>query len=379
MAYGDATLDQIMLDMRGAEGAPRPQGRITQTSSFGLPPVEAPAVPAPAQPGGLGYRLGRFAGRIAKGIPGVAGVSEAISGLGEAATDGPTLGSAIRTGVGVSSLYSPQARLVATGMGVADLAGSLAKPFIDNAAAAAGDVRGPATKEFMARGGMKPFSAVAAPGDTGRDDTLIDATAGTIPAPAPIAGPDNNIIPPRGTGFIRNNTTGAVTQIDSRVPGGAPAAAPVQSPGFTGALLRLKQISGDNAQKVANAKAQSAALAAEGTYARGAAALSTSRASVAAASEYLKANPGDYAGYTRVLHGREGTGGGDNVFFPGLGPNDPTTVGNKRTGAVISRRPQVEAQMGKDAKGTWQILSPDGKTAVRPATPEEIARRNAGR
>jgi len=139
----------------------------------------------------------------------------------------------------------------------------------------------------------------------------------------------------------------------------------------------LKQISGDNALRVAQAKAASAALAARGTAARGAAALQTSELSARLAAAHLQANPGDIAGAAAVLHGRS-QGAGDNVFFPGLGPNDPTIVGSKRTGAVIARRPKIEAQMGKDAKGVWQILGSDGR-ALRPATPDEIEQRKAGR
>ncbi len=341
MPYGDAILDSIMQQVNPQN---RPQGRITQTSNFGAAPVApgAPVAPPAAEPTGFGYKAGRFLGRYgAKFLGPIAGADQLVSGVSGAVLDGPTTGNAIRTGVGAASLFSPPARAVATGMSLADMAGNLAGPSILNAADRANDITGPATKEFLARGGMKPMSAVAAPGDTGRDDTLIDPTAGALPPPEALASPYNSVIPPRGTGFIRNNTTGAVTNIDSRGGPGYGAVAPTQAPGFTGALLRLKQVSGDNALATARSTAAAHALSAQGTYMRGAAAQGTLASSAGLAAEHLKQNPGDYAGAAAIIHGRAAPGGNFKEVVGALpDKNGAVTVLEGRTGAVKKVTPQ---------------------------------------
>lgn len=366
MAYGDATLDEIMAQLRASEGAPRPQFRITQASSV-LPNVaQAPATPAavPLGPETKLAELRRLGGQargsfrtIARGAGRLALPLQVGLGLNEAAD----ITGAVSRG---EMAATPENRFA---RGVRILSGGLFSPSGSGPAPAAPVV--PVAQPLS----VVPDQADALPG-VPQDMTPIrtDLDAEQILR--------ENFTPARGTGAIRVGN-GPARVIDSRTsPEFLAAQAPAgpRAPrGFTEALLNLKQVSGDNALKAAQAKAASAALAARGTAARGAAALQTSELSARLAAEHLRANPTDLAGASAILHGRA-EGGGDKVFFPGLGPNDPTIVGSKRTGAVIARRPRVEAQIGKDAKGVWQILGPDGK-AVRPATPDEIAQRNVGR
>jgi hypothetical protein len=339
MAYGDPTLDAIMESLRASEGAPqqnRPQFRITQSSSV-LPnvasaPEAAAGVPFYNRPLTFrGLARGAFRGAVRASpytlaLPSIIEAAQMTGGIvrGEQAAtpeNRPARAFNILTG----GLFNPAART----------ASPLSTP--------------PAT----------PISAVP---------DQPDAFSGVPQDMTPIRTDLNaeqilqeNYAPARGTGAIRLGN-GPARVIDSRtspefVAGQVPTAAPSTTGNyagdFTGALLNLKQISGDNAQRVAQAKAAAADLAARGTVARGVAALQTSELSARLAAEHLRANPGDIAGAAAVLHGRSQGGGGDKVFFPGLGPQDPTLVGNKRTGAVISRKPTpavTEAAIQEDMR-----------------------------
>lgn len=347
--YGDTLLDSIMEEIRASQPQPnRPQFRITQTSSV-LPNVDpAPGLrplSAPATPTGLAYRMGRLLGRGARLLPTIAGADQLVGGVMDTATGGPTTANAIRSGVGAASLFSPPARMVALGMSGADL--------IPDAAykAALGindtDIRGPATLAYQARTPTPPAQTALPPVSVG-----VPA-AGSIPAPAPATLPAvnaeeiirRNYAPERGTGAISLNG-GPAFALDARgreeVP--APAAAPSGLGGVTSALFRLKQVSGDNAQRVAQAKAATAAVAAGGTAARGAAALTTSNASLALARAHLEANPTDLAGAAAILHGRS-AGEKSVQAFPGFTPNEPTTIVTPK-GAVFSVKPTKRATEG---------------------------------
>ena len=299
MAYGDTTLDEIMRQLGASEGAPnRPQGRITQSSAFGLAPT-GPATPAQQ----------RFYNRPITVPEGVKAVGRRALGLGTRFL-GP---------LGIAAGVVPAAEALKTGAEAAA-----------NAYAGAPGVQATVARGAAGFGAVTPAPAVVTAPTT--------VTAPAFVGPEPLASPGNMIVPPRGTGFIRNNVTGATTFLDARgQPVEAAPAAPANTGNFagdfTGALLRLKQISGDRALKLAQEKAAFAGLAARGTAARGAAALQTSELSARLAAEHLRANPGDIAGAAAVLHGRS-QGAGDNVFFPGIGPKDPTIVGSRRTGAV---------------------------------------------
>lgn len=343
MAYGDPTLDAIMESLRASEGAPRPRFPITQTSSVLPNAAVAPAAPAaPVVPMSRAERFGRGAARFVRGWPGkFLGAAAAGNVLAQGLLGEPSVPNAIRTGVGLGAVVNPAVGVpLATGMTIGGGLVDLASGPLLRAGDAANDIRGPATKAFLARGGMQPPSVVAAPGDVGRDDTLVDATAGVLPPPEVLASPNNNVVPPRGTGFIRNNTTGAVTNIDSRASPeflAANAPASTRAPqGFTEALLNLKQITGDNALKVTQSKAAAADLAARGTAARGAAALQTSDLSARLAAAHLQANPGDIAGASAILHGR--SQGGTAPFR-----ESTTTLPDVKTGAITT----IDARTGK--------------------------------
>ena len=313
MAYGDATLDEIMRQLGASEGAPqpaRPQFRITQASGV-LPNVDT--VPARAP----------FYNRPITVPAGIKAAGRRALGLG-ARFLGP---------VGVAAGILPAAEALKAG-----------------AEAAANAYVGPPGVYGTVARGAGGFGAVT-PTMSSVPGTVATPSEAPVVLPEPLAGPENMIVPPRGTGFIRNNTTGRTTFLDSRGQTPEIAAAPVSSGNFagdfTGALLGLKQVSGDNARKAAQAKAEAAALAARGTAARGAAALATSDLSARLAAEYLKANPGDIAGAASVLHGRSQGGGApfreSTTSFP-----DPktgaVTVLDARTGTAKKVIPQVPVQ-----------------------------------
>jgi len=379
MAYGDTTLDEILRQLSASQGAPnRPRFPITQTSSV-LPNVaQAPA--APAQPASRAYRAGRLLGRGARALN-LPALPLGTMGFGMADI-------AAATESGATRENRPERALqILSGADITGLGGALGRLLTGRPAYPSSGIEGPATQASRARGVVSAAPQLQSRVAFGGAD-VEDATLGIPQDFTPIRTDldaeqmlRENYAPQRGTGAIRLGS-GPARVIDTRgrpaeVAPAAPASTGNFAGDFTGALLNLKQVSGDNARRAAQARADAAALAARGTAARGAAALQMSELSARFAAEHLRANPGDIAGAAAILHGRS-QGAGDNVFFPGIGPNDPTIVGSKRTGAVIARRPKVEAQMGKDAKGVWQILGPDGR-ALRPATPDEIEQRKAGR
>jgi len=179
--------------------------------------------------------------------------------------------------------------------------------------------------------------------------TMLAAAPAPVAAPAAapsaepvvpevLATPENLAVPPRGTGFFRNNMTGRVMNFDVR---GQPVPAAPRPTGnfagdFTGALLRLRQVSGDNALKAAQAKAAAANLAARGTAARGAAALGITQASLALAEE-ARAQGATPAELSAILHGSSQGGGG--VPFR----ESTTTLPDVKTGAVTV----IDARTGK--------------------------------
>ena len=358
MAYGDTTLDDIMAQMRGGE--PRAQGRITQTSSFGLP-APAPVAPAIAPPKlSFGERLGLGAARFLRGwggklVGGLAAGNLAAEGLlGER-----TVANDIRAGVGLGTLVNPTVGLpLATGMGIGGLVTEAVGNRMINSAEARNDIRGPETKAFVARGGMLP-ATVAAPGDEGRDDTLIDSRAGVVPTTEGLNPAEmirRNYAPVRGTGAISLNG-GPAQLIDSRASMAAEAAAApayaAPDPLGIGAALRLKQVVGDNTLKVAQAKADATALAARGTAARGVAALLTAQNSEAAAAEHLRLNPGDYRGARAVAAGRAEGGTPFRESTTSMpGKDGRINIIDARTGAVQAVIPKAPPPSEADIQAT---------------------------
>ena len=324
------------------------------------------ATTAPTRPQGKAYKAGKAVGtatRIgAKILPAAAaGLTLAEGALGEA-----TIPNAIRTGVGLGALVNPAVGLpLAAGMQV----GGLATEFIGNRlidrTLAATDIRGPETKRFQAQG-----ARVA-----GFDEATMNAdnppqAPAVVPAPvpqAPVAGPGNLIVPERGTGFIQNQQTGRTVQIGSPTPPGPGTAPrefrPTGNPAgdFMGALIGLKQISGDNAQRLAQQKAKAAQLAAQGTAATGAAALDKAARLDTLTTDFLRQNPGSFERASGVLSGRP-------VAAPRKSIPQGGVFGTKATDPVLVFDP---------ATGTTEVNYPTQSTTM--AAARESAKRHTGK
>lgn len=314
MAIGDSPLDEYLRQLEASRGAP--------------PPL-APAAPAaPIAPAALPSRALPWYNRPLPIPPWLSKIGRGARVLGRGA--GP---------VGVGLLAAE--------------AGKFGLETMANIVAGKPTVEGTVERGRAGFGAIEP--AAVAPATV--------APAAAVPATVAPARPaldaeqilgERYFQPPSGTGAIRFGRRPARV-IDTRTsPETTPSyAGPRGVGGFVGDLLRLKQISGASALRTARARAASADLAARGTAARGAAALQTSELSAQLAAEYLRANPGDVAGAAAVLHGRS-EGAGDNVFFPGIGPQDPTIVGSRRTGAVKKVIPTPPAPTEADIQATMK-------------------------
>lgn len=309
----------------------------------------APAASA-TQPASRAFGVGKALGKAARMGGRVAGPVAAGTVLAEGALGEPSVANAIRTGVGLGAIVNPAVGVpLATGMAT----GGALTEFIGNrlidSTLAANDIRGPATKEFLARGGqttapVTPESQVtgAVGGDISTAVAAPPEAAAAAPAPSIISSPGvqfgplptRNIYGERpgvrgigGIGGIGN------TQITNQPATGTDVGNIAGN--FMGAMLGLKQISGDNAQRLAQQKAQTAALAARGTFARGSAAMGESLTAQTLAAEHLRANPGDFAGAGAVLRGRMvGAGMKPSIPMGGVGMNpqkDPSLVFDPKT------------------------------------------------
>jgi len=69
----------------------------------------------------------------ARFIPGLAAAYELGTGVADTVANGPSMGNALRTGIGAAGMFNPAARAVATGMAAADVVGSAVAPFIPTA------------------------------------------------------------------------------------------------------------------------------------------------------------------------------------------------------------------------------------------------------
>lgn len=166
------------------------------------------------------------------------------------------------------------------------------------------------------------------------------------------ATPDNTAVPALGTGFIKNNQTGAVTQIDSRgkgygaapvrdYTGGSPAASFFQASAF------LKNNADNNALAIAQAKAGSDAVAKGAEAASHIATAENLRARNAVGAKMLAS--GDLAGAAGAFGGR-GVGSG-NVFHESTtslpGKNGEITTVNARTNEVTRVTPKQPITMAE--------------------------------
>lgn len=328
----------------------------------------APAqVSAPVTAASRAERFGRSAGRLLRRPGLVGGAVRAIPGtaiLGEGLTGEPTVANAIRTGVGIGAIGNP-----AVGGPIA--AGMLAAEAIPDAAYNAvlrrmgliqpeTDIRGPALRN---QGTVPPTSVTptVAPAD------LEDAASGTVDAApvVPRAEPGNLVVPRRGTGFIRNNQTGATQFIDAS----AQVNAPVESPGYTprtaagnfvGAILGLKQIAGDNARRAATRKLALEARTQGATAARATAAGRLDAAKLELAERVL-ARGGSPEEAAAAISGRS-AGGGTPRALPELvipSASGPTSVPvfNPRTQTIINTPVQQQTQIFQDSRGPYKQVA----------------------
>lgn len=307
----------------------------------------AGATGATAEPAGKAYKAGKLVGKGAKlggklVGPLAAGTLAAEGLLGDA-----TVPNAIRTGVGIGAVANPAVGLpLATGMAVGDaVTGFVGNRLIDSVLAK-NDIRGPETKAFLARGGVNQTQGATGTAPAGAE--LSGVIGPSASAAAPVAAPAE-VMPaswqpkalPVANEYVERagvRGIGGIGGVGNTTVSGVPATSTGienTAGNFLGAMLGLKQISGDNAQKLAQQKAQAANLAAQGTFARGAAARGESLTAQTLAAEYLKKNPGDFEGAGAVLRGRT-TNAGMKPSIPmggvGLNPaKDPSLVFDPRT------------------------------------------------
>lgn len=336
-------------------------------------PAAAPAAPAV----GGAYKAGKAIGKVtklgAKVAPAAAGAVQLVGGLADTAASGPTLSNAVRTGVGAASLFSPPARAVAAGMTLADMVPEAAYKAVLGIKDT--DITGPATKAFLARGGvtsgaqsdLQPQSegtelAQEFPPVMAAEAPAVAPTAAPLvtTAAAPLPGRNEYVERPGvrgigGIGGVGNTQVAGVPATSTNVGNIAG--------NFMGAVLGLKQVAGDNAQRLARQRAVAANLTAQGTYARGAAAMGTMQLSQQLAAEYLKKNPGDYAGAASVLHGRsQGNANRKVIPMGGVGLNpakDPSLVFDPQSGTTSLVRPTqnitlAEAVASAKKAGTYK-------------------------
>lgn len=323
------------------------------------PAATAQATPQPAS--GAAYKTGKILGKVAKvgarlGGPLAAGATLAEGLLGEG-----TVPNAIRTGVGLGAVANPKVGVpLATGMVLGDAVTSFFGNRLIDKQVAANDVRGPETMKFLARGGGVQTTTQGAEAAPAIGGEISSATApveppvesvavppAVQPRPALISGGQPAVLPGanvyqerpgvRGIGGVRGvgNTEVSGTPQNMNNVGNIAG-------NFFGATLGLKQIAGDNLQKLAQQKATAANLAAQGTYlsaqgtyARGAAALGRTQTAQQLSAEYLRQHPGDFAGAGAVLAGRNADAGmKPTIPMGGVGLNptkDPSLVFDPRT------------------------------------------------
>ncbi|MDZ4221828.1 MAG: hypothetical protein U1C18_03040, partial [Patescibacteria group bacterium] len=189
-----------------------------------------------------------------------------------------------------------------------------------------------------------PTAASAAPPVVGAPAETDQAAMGQAnlraavsPQFAQPATPESTAVPPPGTGFIRNNETGAVTYLDAR--GAAPAPqryVPRTAAGlFMQASDTLRQKTGQSLQQNAVNKWMLTAATQGAAADKNLAEAGIAQGKIDLARAYLKANPNDFPGAAAVLAGRSPEGGmRPTVPMGGVGLNpqkDPTLVFDPRS------------------------------------------------
>lgn len=328
----------------------------------------APAQPAATAPAASrAERFGRGAARLLRRPGAIGGAVRAIPGatvLAEGLTGDATVPNAIRTGVGIGAIVNP-----AVGAPVA--AGMLAAEAIPDAAYNAvlrrmgliqpeTDIRGPALKTPASTQAVSAVPAVT-PAD------LEDAASGAIdPALAtPRAEPGNLVVPRRGTGFIRNNQTGATQFIDASAEVNAPVSAPRYVPRtaagqFIGSIIGLKNIAGNNAQRLARDKfaLEKTTQGATAARARAAGRLDAAKLELAQRVIDRGGSPEEAAA---AISGRS-TGGGTPRALPELvipSASGPTSVPvfDPRRQTVVNVPVQQQTQIFQDSRGPYKQVA----------------------
>jgi hypothetical protein len=283
------------------------------------------------------------------GAPLAAGVEQLTRGGYELYKDGPTLSSVARTGAGVAALLSPHGRAVATGMSLADW---IPTKWYDKTLRGMGliedkDPLSPAFRSQVDSAGgtadayMKSRALGAHSVMRSSEPSTLPLSPESPPQEAPVALPTNTVVPARGTGFIRNNTTGDTTYLNSSTTPPA-VAQPYQArsgiAGFIGNMLGLKKIVGDNKQATERSKLLIDSLKANASIRKDTAeaANAEQRQTEAARARAAGASPAEVSA---ILAGRSS---GDRFsFIPDITGNN-VIVGNRGTGAVTARKPRSE-------------------------------------
>lgn len=210
---------------------PKPSPISEPAKSLASEPIKpaSQTVANPPKPEGTGYSTGKAAGRLARrllrGVGGIAGLAEAGEGIVDMYTNGPSLDSALRTGIGIASTYNPYARSIATGMAASHLLPDEVNKNLARGASWLYEKMGgtPFAKEGAASGAaMTPEfeRAVKEAGGPARYAKKVATAAAPSPATAPSPGMQNPSTPESAARFgDRSYTTQGLTQLAGRNAG----------------------------------------------------------------------------------------------------------------------------------------------------------------
>lgn len=178
-----------------AATAAAPSEPLIQVPAAGPSPALATPATAPVAPNGA-YKFGaraakvaKVAGRVAAPLAGAAQIAEGLSGA-------PSVGNAIRTGVGIGAIVNPAVGgPIAAGMGIADVAGNLYDKIVQPGSST---ILNPAFKQTVdAAGGADAYSkqvsarvaSPASPADIAQNQREL-ARTGPVSASTPATGPN---------------------------------------------------------------------------------------------------------------------------------------------------------------------------------------------